>query len=85
MICYESCRKSCANQALFLGPVVCGWRVAGSAMHLPLIRCCGRTVVQQAQQSCLQPSCSKHSVVAGRATAVAADLRSLHSRWCWAQ
>ena len=40
MTCYESGRISCANQALFLGPVVGSGRVAGSAMHLPLIRCC---------------------------------------------
>ena len=36
MLSYESVRKSCTNQAAFLGPVVGGWRVVGSAMHLPL-------------------------------------------------
>ena len=90
MICYESCRKSCANQALFLGPVVSIWRVACSTMHQPLICCCGLTVMQLAQQSGLPPRYSKWldgqqrlSVVAGRATAIAADLRSLHSRNSW--
>ena len=63
------------------GSIVCGGRVEGSAMHLPLIRCCGRIVVQWAHQSGLPPSCSKseHSVVAERVTAITADLRSLHS------
>ena len=32
MPCYESGRKSCANQALFLGPIVGGRQVAGSAL-----------------------------------------------------
>ena len=90
MTCYESSRKASADQALILGrqwrvagrcillvagSVVGGRRVAGSAMHLPLIRWGGRTVALRAQQSGLQPSCSKHSVVAGLATAIAADLR----------
>ena len=108
-ICLAICqavKAGKANQAVFLGPVVGGGRVAGSAMHLLLIRCGGRTVVlhgesvqqltepataggqwrpcarlnaQQAQQSSLPPFCSKHSVVAGRATAITADSRSLHS------
>ena len=74
LTCYESCRKSCANQASFLGPFVGGGRVAaaGSAMHLQLIRCGGRTVVQRAQPSCLPPSCSKLSIVVSRVTAIAA-------------
>ena len=100
MPCYERGRKSCTNQDVFLGPFVSGWRVASSAMHLPLIRCCGQTVVLRTEpttagglqrpcaqldaQSGLQPRCSKHSVVAGRATAIAADSRSLH-RWRSAQ
>ena len=41
---YES-KKSCAYQAIFLGPVVGGGRVAGSTMHLQLILSGGRTVV----------------------------------------
>ena len=45
---YESSRKSCANQDVFLGPVVGDGRVAVSTMHLPLIPCCGRTVVFRA-------------------------------------
>ena len=45
---YESSRNSCANQAVFLGPIVGGGRVAGSTMDLPLIRCSGRTVVLRA-------------------------------------
>ena len=57
--------------------------VAGSAMLFPVLRCGGRTVVQRAQQSGLSPSWSKHSVAAGRATAIAADLRSLHSLTLW--
>ena len=81
LTCYESGRKSCANQTSFLSPVVSGGQVAGSAMHLLLLHCGGRTVMQRAQQSCLQPSWSKpeHSVVVRLATAIAADLRSLHS------
>ena len=44
----ERCRKRCANQAVFLGPVVGGGRVAGSTMHLQAICCSGRTVVLSA-------------------------------------
>ena len=36
------------QKAVFLGPVVGGGRVAGSTMHLPLIRCGGRTAVLRA-------------------------------------
>ena len=45
---YETGRKSCAIQAAFLGPVVGGGRMAGTARQhndLQLIRCCGQTVV----------------------------------------
>ena len=52
---YESSRKSCANQTVFLDPVVGGGRVAGSAMNLPLISCGGRTVVTQRSNSLNQP------------------------------
>ena len=40
---------------------------------------CARLDAQRAQKSGLRllPGCSKHSVVEGRATAIAADLRSL--------
>ena len=71
--CYESGKESCANQASFLGPAV------GAC----ICRCCVAVAGQwcSRQQSGLQPRCSEpeHSVVAalaGRATAIAADLRS---------
>ena len=41
------CKSGCISSQI-LGPVVGGGRVAGSAMHLLLIRCCGQTVVLRA-------------------------------------
>ena len=89
----EFARKSCASQALFLGPVVGGVRMAGSATDSLRWPDSGRVhcQLQRAQQSGLPPRYNKCdsrlwrlSLVAGRVTAIAADLRSLHSlhsRW----
>ena len=54
--------------------------MAGGWQTAPCICCWFAAVAgQRAQQSGLQPSWIKHSAVAGRATAIAADFRSLHS------
>ena len=50
-----------------------------SSLNPPLRVACVRLDAQQSQQSGFPPSCSMHSVVAGRATAIASDLRLLHS------
>ena len=45
---YAKLKKSCENQAVFQGHAVGGGRVAGSAMHLLLIRCGNLTMVLSA-------------------------------------
>ena len=86
MLCYmpsyESCRKSCANQAVFLGPLEGGGRVAGSTMHLQLIRCCGASrSISLNRQLLVACSCpvrcrtrSGHSRVASRLSAASIRL-----------
>ena len=98
MTCHESCRKSCANQAISRPRR--WWRAGGSqrnssaadslrrpdsgaphssSLNQPLLVASDRLDAQRGQQSGLPLSCSKHSVVAGWATAITAALRSLHS------